>query len=101
MATLLFGCYALFSMTILKSSFQESKKVPDKYQKSENPFVSNVGTESLDTSIGNFTACIFKNQTDGSLYYKTDFGRDDIPCFDKKIPDEQDHWLIINYLKSL
>lgn len=127
-AILLIGSYVLFSMTLLKSSVQEPWEVPAKYQKLENPFASdadaeNIGktlyskhckschgskgkgdgpkAESVDTPIGDFTVPSFKEQTDGTLYYKTVFGRDDMPSFEKKIPDEQDRWLIVNYLKSL
>jgi mono/diheme cytochrome c family protein len=125
---LIIGSFILFSMTSLKNTVQEPWEVPAKYQKLENPFVSdadaeNIGrelyskhckschgtkgkgdgpkAEGLDTPIGDFTSSDFKNQTDGSLYYKTVFGRDDMPSFEKKIPDEQDRWLIVNYLKNL
>jgi hypothetical protein len=51
--------------------------------------------------MGDFTDDSFKNQTDGALYYKTYFGRDDMPSFDKKITAEEDKWLVINYIKNL
>ena len=127
-ATLFVMSFVLLSMTVLKSSFQEPWEVPAKYQKLENPFVSdadaeNIGrilfskhckschgskgkgdgpkAESVDTPIGDFTVASFKEQTDGTLYYKTFFGRDDMPSFQKKITDEQDQWLIINYIRAL
>jgi len=126
--TLVIGSSVLLSLTVLKSGFQDPWEVPTKYQKLENPYVSNADAESIgrtlfskhckschgskgkgdgpkaesvDTPIGDFTAASFKEQTDGSLYYKTFFGRDDMPSFDKKITDELDRWLIINYIKSL
>ena len=55
----------------------------------------------LDTPTGDFTDASFKEQTDGSLYYKTFFGRDDMPGFNKKITDEEDKWLIVNYIRAL
>jgi hypothetical protein len=43
----------------------------------------------------------FGNQTDGSLYYKTIFGRDDMPSFEKKIVEEEDRWMVVNYIKKM
>ena len=57
--------------------------------------------DSVDTPIGDFTDDSFKDQTDGSLYYKTFIGRDDMPSFKKKITDEEDKWLLINYIRTL
>jgi mono/diheme cytochrome c family protein len=41
-----------------------------------------------------------QKQTDGALFYKTLEGRSDMPSFKKKIPDEDDIWSIINYLRT-
>lgn len=127
-STILIGSFALLSMTVLKSNVQEEWEVPAKYNKMENPFADvaddeNVGrilyskhckschgtkgkgdgkkAESIDTPIGDFTDGSFKSQTDGSLYYKTFFGRDDMPGFKKKIKVEEDQWLIVNYIRTL
>ena len=127
-STILIGSFALLSMTALKSNVQEEWEVPSKYQKMENPFASaadadNIGrilyskhckschgtkgkgdgkkADSVDTPIGDFTDGSIKDQTDGALYYKTFFGRDDMPSFKKKITDEEEQWMIINYLKKL
>ena len=125
---MLVGSSVILLMTVLKSSVQDPWEVPAKYQKLENPFASdadaeNIGkilyskhckschgskgkgdgpkSDGLDTSMSDFTEASFKEQTDGTLYYKTLFGRDEMPSFEKKIPDEQDRWLLVNYLKSL
>jgi len=127
-AILLIGSYVFFSMSTLKSNYQDPWNVPDKYQKMENPFASdadadNIGktlyskhckschgntgegdgpkAEGLDTTVPDITSSDFKKQSDGVIYYKTIFGRDDMPNFEDKIPDDQDRWLIVNYLKSL
>ena len=127
-AILLIGSFVLISMTLSKSIFQEPWEVPAKYQKLENPYASDADAESvgrtlyakhckschgskglgdgpkaegLSTSCGDFTSSSFKEQSDGSLYYKMIMGRDDMPGFDKKIPDEQDRWLIVNYVRGL
>jgi len=51
--------------------------------------------------MGDFTDRSLKNQIDGTLYYKTFFGRNDMPNFQKKIKIEEEQWLIINYLRKL
>jgi len=40
-------------------------------------------------------------QSDGSLYYKISEGRDDMPSFKKKIPDSEDIWNLVNYIRTL
>jgi len=42
-----------------------------------------------------------QKQPDGALFYKTSEGRDDMPSFKKKIPEEQDMWNLVNYMRSL
>jgi mono/diheme cytochrome c family protein len=41
-----------------------------------------------------------QEQTDGALYYKIVAGRDDMPSFKKKIPDTEDLWSVINYVRT-
>ena len=125
---ILIGSLALLSMTVLKSDLQDPWEAPAKYQKMKNPFVNAKDSEkigrilyskhckschgtkgkgdgkkaaSIDTPIGDFTDGSVKNQTDGSLYYKSFTGRDDMPGFEKKIKDDEERWLIINYLRTL
>jgi mono/diheme cytochrome c family protein len=54
----------------------------------------------LDTPSGDFTLPEFQAQTDGELFWKTTEGRDDMPTFEKKIPSDEDRWLIVNYMRS-
>lgn len=54
----------------------------------------------LKTEPGNFSTTEFQSQTDGSLMYKTTEGRDDMPSFKKKIPDADDRWSIVNYMRT-
>ena len=51
--------------------------------------------------IGDFTKGFGKQSKDGEIYYKSFFGRNEMPNFMKKIKDEEDRWIIVNYLKSL
>lgn len=102
--------------------------VPDKYKKMKNPVKSDAesisagkalytkhckschgakglgdGTKAaqLKTKCGDFSTADFQAQTDGALFYKTNEGRDDMPSFKKKIPDETDVWSIVNYMRTL
>lgn len=54
----------------------------------------------LDTDPGNFSKNEFQAQTDGALFYKTSVGRDDMPGFKSKIPDADDIWSLVNYMRS-
>lgn len=55
----------------------------------------------LKTEPGNFSKADEQTQSDGSLFYKTSEGRDDMPSFKKKIPDQDDIWSIVNYIRTL
>lgn len=127
-STIVIGSFALLSMTVNKLETQDPWDVPAKYQKMKNPYTDSAdegkigkilyakhckschGTkgkgdgkkaDSVDTPIGDFTEASFKDQSDGSLYYKTFVGRDDMPSFKKKITDEEDQWLLVNYIRTL
>lgn len=126
LSTILFGSFILLSLT-LNDLTQEPWEVPAKYQKLKNPYLNVSDSEkigrllytkhckschgtkgkgdgkkadSIDTEVPDFTDALVKKQTDGSLYYKTLIGRDDMPSFKKKIKDEKDQWMVINYIKS-
>jgi mono/diheme cytochrome c family protein len=102
--------------------------IPAKYQKMENPYADDeslikVGkmlynkhckschgsdglgdgskAAQLDTYPGDFTTDEFKEQSDGILFYKSIIGRDEMPNFEKKIPDEEDQWAVVMYMKTL
>ncbi|HWB24043.1 MAG TPA: cytochrome c [Chitinophagaceae bacterium] len=55
----------------------------------------------LKTQPPDFTKADFQSQTDGSLFYKTSEGRDDMPSFKKKIPDTDDIWSLVDYIRTL
>ena len=55
----------------------------------------------LDTECGDFSSAAFQAQTDGSLFYKTKVGRKDMPSYKTKIPDANDMWAVVNYLRTL
>lgn len=99
--------------------------VPAKYKKMKNPTTANadnlkigkqlydkhcaschgkkglgdgVKSKKLDTEMPDITTKTYKAQADGVKYYQSFVGRDDMPNFEKKIPDEEDRWAIINYM---
>lgn len=55
----------------------------------------------LKTEPGDFTIAKFQGQTDGSIFYKTMEGREDMPSFKKKIPDTDDIWNLVNFIRTL
>ena len=55
----------------------------------------------LDTDCGNFSQKAFQSQTCGEILYKIKEGRDDMPSFKKKITDQDELWIIINFMRSL
>ena len=122
---LAFGLFAF----VPKSFFtQEPWPVPDAYKNKVNPLKGNAeslvtgktlwnqhckschGTKGkgdgpkasqLDTEPGDFTKASFQAQTDGALYYKTEKGRKDMPSYKTKIPDPNDIWAVVNYMRTL
>ena len=55
----------------------------------------------LETELKDFSTSEVQKQTDGELFYKTLEGRDEMPSFRKKISDEEDAWLVVNYIRTL
>jgi len=116
--------FALYSFT---SIVQEEWKVPAKYENMKNPIPAktdaNIGkslytkhckschgaegygdgpkANEMNGDLGDFSSEEFQEQSDGALFYKTTIGRDDMPEFTKKLPDDEDRWLIVNYMRTL
>ncbi|SMO43630.1 Cytochrome c, mono-and diheme variants [Saccharicrinis carchari] len=55
---------------------------------------------SLNVAMYSFAGDKFQAQSDGVIYYQSFIGRDEMPNFEKKIPDEEDRWALVNYLRS-
>jgi len=102
--------------------------VPDKYKTMKNPYADTedddeIGLDlydthckschgdegygdgkkanTLETEMRDLTSEEVQGQTDGELYYKSIIGRDEMSNFEKKIADEEERWLLINYLRQL
>lgn len=106
---------------------QEEWVVPDKYKNMENPYAGDdedgIGEElymqhckschgkegygdgtkakELETEMRDFTLEEVQEQTDGELYYKSFIGRDEMPNFEKKIRDNEDRWMVVNFMRAL
>jgi mono/diheme cytochrome c family protein len=126
---LLTGLFAIIMMAFVpKSTFQDPWPVPDNYKNKVNPLKGDAasiadgkalytqhckschGTKGkgdgpkasqLDTECGDFTKATFQSQTDGAIFYKTYQGRKDMPSYKTKIPDANDIWSIVNYMRTL
>jgi len=116
--------FALYSFTTL---VQNEWIVPEKYVNMKNPIPVNTdkaigkslyakhckschGKEGYgdgpkaneqEGDLGDFSTAEYQAQSDGALFYKTTFGRDDMPNYDKKMPDDEDRWLIVNYMRTM
>ena len=115
-------CLLSFGMIL-----QDAWVVPDKYKTMKNPTDPkedlNIGkslyakhcqschgkegygdgkkANEVEGDLGDFSSAEFQSQTDGELFYKSYIGRNDMPNFEKKLPDEEDVWLIVNYMRTL
>ena len=116
-----------FSFTIINSLDRKPWPVPDKDKKMKNPVASNAeslaagkalwnthckschgakglgdGSKAaqLKTEPGDFSKAEVQNETDGTLFYRTSEGREDMPAFKKKIPDADDRWSVINFIRT-
>ena len=56
---------------------------------------------SLKTNPGDFTVAAFQGQTDGELFYETSVGRGDMPAYEKKIPEANDRWALVSFIRTL
>ncbi|MCF8236356.1 MAG: c-type cytochrome [Bacteroidales bacterium] len=125
----LFTAAVLISALFLVSFVQDDDTwmVPEKYKTMENPTENssrnmkigkmlyskhckschgNQGlgdgpkAASLDTYPGDFSSEEFQSQSDGELYYKTTFGRDEMPAYENTISSDEDRWLIVHYMRT-
>ena len=57
--------------------------------------------EQLKTVPPDFSKADVQSESDGSIFYKTSEGRDDMPSFKKKIADQDDIWSLVVYIRTL
>jgi len=56
---------------------------------------------SLKTKMNPLGDKAFKSLVDGDKYYRSFIGRDEMPNFEKKVPEEASRWSIIHYIATL
>ncbi|MBY0480737.1 MAG: c-type cytochrome [Chitinophagaceae bacterium] len=54
----------------------------------------------LKTQPEDLSTAAMQSQSDGSMFYKVSEGREDMPSFKKKIPDAEEIWSVINYMRT-
>ena len=55
----------------------------------------------LKTFPGDFSTAKFQAFSDGELYYIVTVGKDEMKSYSKKIPDKENIWAIISYLRTM
>ncbi len=115
------------SFTVIDNQQNKPWPVPDNFKNMKNPVANNAesmaegkklytthckschGTKGLGdgskaaqlkTEAGDFSKAEFHAQSDGAIFYKSTEGRDDMPSFKKKIPDADERWSMVNYMKT-
>jgi mono/diheme cytochrome c family protein len=58
-----------------------------------------VKARTLKESAGDFSSAVFQDQSDGDHFYKTKFGRSEMPKYEGKLQDT-DIWNIVNYMRT-
>ena len=53
----------------------------------------------LETFAGDFSSADYQKQTDGEFFYKTKFGRDEMPKYEGKI-DDDGIWQLVAYMRT-
>lgn len=119
----------LFALSIALVAQQAQPKpwpVPDNFKNMKNPVASNdasikagmtaynkncaschgktglgdgVKARALKTFPGDLSKPAYQNQTDGEQFYKSKFGRGEMPKYEGKIPDN-DIWNMVNYMRT-
>lgn len=112
----------------LVSNAQTKPAIPDEYKTKENPYAGDeslkmlglrnynrhcvschgkkgegdgIMAKNLKKSPGDLTKLSQKNYTDGELFYMSFIGVEERPDFIKLIPDDEEKWAIVNYIKTL
>ena len=125
---LIFAAITAFTLTLVAfTAPQDDWEVPAKYKNMENKYAGEdedgIGEDlykqhcrschgkegygdgskakELETEMRDLTSEEVQAQTDGELYFKSILGRDEMPNFEKKIRDDEDQWMVINYLRSI
>ncbi len=118
---------AIATMFFISASAQTGWTVPDKYKTMKNPTAAskeNIANgkdlyakdckschgaawlgdgpkaATLGVPCGDFSTSKFQSQSDGELFFKISEGKGKMPSFKKTIPDDNDRWNIVQYMRS-
>jgi len=58
-------------------------------------------SKNLKTFPGNLTTAEFNKHTDGEIYFLSFIGVTEKPDFIKLMPNEEDRWAVVNYVRTL
>ena len=121
-------CICAFLASASSVRLPETWVIPVRYEKMRNHYADNPDTEqigwknykmhcsschgkkglgdgkkaiNLATSVPDLTDASIQSQSEGAIYYKFIVGRDDMPSFEKTIVNEEDRWLLVNYIRNL
>jgi cytochrome c len=115
-------------LTSMKPAFQDPEpwEVPEEFKNMDNPVQADstslkagesiykklcaschgksglgdgVVARTLLTFPGDFSGEYYQAQTDGEHFYKTKFGRDEMPKYESKLTDEE-IWHVVNYMRT-
>lgn len=117
-------CLSLFSMNI--NAQVKPWPVSDEYKNMKNPVAKDEASNKAGMALynkncaschgkaglgdgvkarmlkdfpGDFSGAAFQNQTDGEHFYKTKFGKGEMPKYEGKITDDE-IWNIVNYMRT-
>jgi mono/diheme cytochrome c family protein len=125
MATALIAVFFLFGNTVQAQAKAKPWPVPDKDKAMKASGKADVATgkelwakhckschgskglgdgpkaASLKTESGDFSSAAFQAGTDGEIFYRTSKGRDEMPAYEKKIPEAADRWALVAFMRTL
>ncbi len=126
MLTVVIGLTCI-SFTVINNSDKKPWPVPDNYKTMKNANPSSASTiadgkalwnthckschgakglgdgskaAQLKTEPGDFSKADFQSQPDGALFYKLSEGREDMPGFKKKMPEADERWSLVNFMRT-
>lgn len=121
------GSLMLLSMTSAPQAKGKPWTIPANYQSMKNTVKMDAATETaakalwnkhckschgakglgdgtkaagLKTSAGDFSSKEFQAQKDGALFYQTSIGRDEMPGYEKKMPNANDRWMLVSLMRT-
>ncbi|MCX6271469.1 MAG: cytochrome c [Bacteroidetes bacterium] len=124
----LLGSFMLFSFASFQQQKGKEWATPDKYAKMKNPVKADDKTlatgkalwnknckschgvkglgdgtkgAGLKTFPGDFSSKAFQGLSDGVLFFRTTMGRDEMPSYQKSIPDDNERWALVCFMRTL